>query len=109
MRILFKIISPVLVVTAAITAALYMISSRPPIETMILEETLPIVRSLIVNPETVQLRVYAQGTVVPRTQTSLSSEIPGKITYVGPSFNKGGFFEKGDSLLRLDPGDYELA
>jgi len=109
MKILLKIISPVLVVSVAISAALYMVSSRPPVETRILKETLPVVRSLVVNPETVQLRVYTQGTVAPRTQTALASEIPGKIIYVAPSFNKGGFFEKDDIFLRLDPGDYELA
>ena len=109
MKILLKIISPVLVVSVAISAALYMVSSRPPVETRILQETLPVVRSLVVNPETVQLRVYTQGTVAPRTQTALASEIPGKIIYVAPSFNKGGFFEKDDIFLRLDPGDYELA
>ena len=109
MKILLKIIAPILVISISIAVALYMVSSRPPVETRILEDTLPVVRSLIVNPEIVQLRVHTQGTVAPRTQTSLSSEIPGKIIYVAPFFNKGGFFEKGDVFLRLDPGDYELA
>jgi RND family efflux transporter MFP subunit len=109
MKILLKIIAPILVISISIAVALYMVSSRPPVETRILEDTLPVVRSLIVNPEIVQLRVHTQGTVAPRTQISLSSEIPGKIIYVAPFFNKGGFFEKGDVFLRLDPGDYELA
>jgi RND family efflux transporter MFP subunit len=46
------------------------------------------------------------GTVQPRTQSALVAQVSGQITYVSPQFRNGGFFTKGDVLLRLDQRDY---
>lgn len=51
--------------------------------------------------------VNSQGTVRPRTETSLVSEVSGKIVSVSPDFVAGGFFRKGEVLLQIDPSDYE--
>ena len=51
--------------------------------------------------------VNSQGSVRPRTQTTLVSEVSGKIVSVAPEFVAGGFFHKGDVLLQIDPSDYE--
>lgn len=55
---------------------------------------------------TVNISVKAQGTVTPRTQTTLVSEVSGLITEVSPSFLVGGFFNKGDVLVRIDDRNY---
>lgn len=54
----------------------------------------------------IQMEVRAQGTVTPRTQTTLVSEVSGLITSVSPSFVAGGFFSKGDVLVRIDDRNY---
>lgn len=51
--------------------------------------------------------VNSQGTVRPRTETSLVTEVSGKIVSVAPQFVAGGFFHKGDVLLQIDPSDYQ--
>lgn len=51
--------------------------------------------------------VESQGTVRPRTETSLVSEVSGKIVSVAPEFVAGGFFRKDEMLLQIDPSDYE--
>ncbi len=51
--------------------------------------------------------VNSQGTVRPRTETTLVSEVSGKIVSVAPKFVAGGFFRKGDVLLQIDPSDYQ--
>jgi len=56
--------------------------------------------------KTVNISVKAQGTVTPRTQTTLVSEVSGLITEVSPSFQVGGFFKKGDILVRIDDRNY---
>ncbi len=53
--------------------------------------------------------VNSQGTVKPRTETSLVSEVSGKIVVVSPDFVAGGFFRQGDVLLQIDPSDYQTA
>ena len=52
------------------------------------------------------LIVSSQGTVRPRTETSLVSEVSGKVVSVSPDFVAGGFFRKGEVLLQIDPSDY---
>ena len=50
--------------------------------------------------------VKAQGSVTPRTQTTLVSEVSGLITEVSAAFVAGGFFSKGDVLVRIDDRNY---
>jgi len=51
--------------------------------------------------------VNSQGTVRPRTETTLVSEVSGKIVSVAPEFVAGGFFREGEVLLQIDPSDYQ--
>ena len=55
---------------------------------------------------TFRINVHAQGTVTPRTQTTLVSEVAGLITEVSPAFVAGGFFNKGDVLVKIDARNY---
>lgn len=51
--------------------------------------------------------INSQGTVRPRTETTLVSEVSGKIVSVAAEFVAGGFFHAGDVLLQIDPSDYQ--
>jgi RND family efflux transporter MFP subunit len=53
------------------------------------------------------LSVSSQGSVKPRTETTLVAEVPGKIVSVSPNFIAGGFFRAGEILLQIDPSDYQ--
>jgi RND family efflux transporter MFP subunit len=55
------------------------------------------------------LKVYSQGSVLPRTETTVVAEVSGKIVSVSPHFIAGGFFRKDEVLLQIDPSDYEAA
>ena len=55
------------------------------------------------------LVVNSQGAVRPRTETTLVSEVGGKVVAVSENFVAGGFFRAGDVLLQIDPSDYETA
>lgn len=58
---------------------------------------------------TEQFRVRSQGTVLPRTQTILSSEVSGTIVSMSSKFVAGGVFEKSEVVIRIDPSDYTIA
>lgn len=62
-------------------------------------------KELVARPYEVMVASY--GTVQPRTQISLVSQVGGKIIWVNPQFRAGGLFSTGDTLLRLDARDYE--
>lgn len=59
--------------------------------------------------DTVSLTVISQGEARPRTQINLVPQVPGRITYVNPDFIEGGFFEAGETLVRIEDADYRLA
>ena len=90
-------------------AAMTMIRNRPVPETRVAEVVLPLVETMDVAYSNVRLRVTAEGTVAPRTETELVPEVFGRVMEMSPSMAVGGFFEEGDVLLRLDSREYELA
>lgn len=64
------------------------------------------VETQTLQPQAYQVMVKSFGTVAPRTQTQLSAQVQGKITYVSEKFRAGGFFKSGDVLVELDNRDY---
>ena len=61
------------------------------------------------EPVDYQVWLRSQGTVQARTESSLVSEVRGKVVNVAPAFRAGGFFEQGETLLEIDKRDYETA
>jgi len=99
---LILIIGSVLVVIALVVWQKSQSAERKPdAEKAVLVET--------IEAEIVSLNftVNSQGTVRPRTETTLVSEVSGKIVSVAPEFVAGGFFHKGEVLLQIDPSDYK--
>ena len=72
----------------------------------IVDIPLPTIRVQTVQTQPFQFRVDAQGTVVPRREGDLRPQISGEVIWLSPSLVPGGFFEEGETLLRIDPVDY---
>jgi RND family efflux transporter MFP subunit len=89
--------------------AFVLATSKPPVETETPVTPAPLVRVMEVSPRTVELTVESQGTVEPRTVTQLAAQVAGTIQWVSPSFADGGQFAAGETLVRIDPRDYQLA
>ena len=69
----------------------------------------PVVRVIEAAPRSHRVIVPSQGTVNPRTRTTLVAEVAGRVVSVAPAWAEGGFFEEGGVLLRIDSSDYDLA
>jgi membrane fusion protein, multidrug efflux system len=67
------------------------------------------VKALTVNPERFPVVIPSRGVVRPRTESALLPEVGGLITLISPHFREGGFFEKGEVLVTIDPRDYETS
>ena len=65
------------------------------------------VQAIRAEARSLNLSVDSQGSVAPRTQTTLVAEVSGQVVNVSPNFIAGGFFRKGETLLQIDPSDYE--
>ncbi len=108
-RQILKILLPILVLIIGGLGAYELVKSQAVVQTNPPEIPPPLVRVQTVYPTDLQLMVSAQGTVAPRTESTLVAQVAGQITRVSPAFVNGGFFEKGDVLLAIDPRDYEVA
>jgi membrane fusion protein, multidrug efflux system len=102
-----KIVLPIGFVVGAIVLSGVLMQTRPQVR---IQPTEPPALLVTVNnavKESVNFVVRSQGTVTPRTQTNLVSEVSGQIVEVSPKFVSGGFFSEGDLLLRIDPRNYQ--
>ena len=89
-----KIILPVGILIGSVLIAAGLVNSRPKVKTRVPEIPPPLVRVMTADTDTVQLAVFSQGAVMPRTESGLSAEVAGQVVYVSPAFASGGFFEK---------------
>ncbi|MEO0422140.1 MAG: efflux RND transporter periplasmic adaptor subunit [Pseudomonadota bacterium] len=60
-------------------------------------------------PTEYAIELLSDGTVSPRTATTLIPEVAGRIEEVAEQFRAGAFFEAGDVLVRIDARNYSLA
>lgn len=104
-----KVWLPLLVLAAGMIGTVGLISVRPAVSTEVSPHFAPVVRVITAQARTLQLQVEAQGSVLPRTETTLVAEVSGRIPWVSPSLASGGFVAAGDELVHIDPSDYRLA
>lgn len=98
----------IVVIGAVGFAALLMLKPRPAPHPEA-EPPKPVVEVVRVRLEDRPLTVETQGTVTPRRNIQLVSQVGGQIVEAAPEFVAGGRFEKGDWLVRLDRRDYQNA
>lgn len=112
MRFLAQIIRavlPIVIIGACGTLVWWLVTNPPKPEEKTMPPTLVRVEGTVLKKTSYDLRVRSQGTVQPRTRSTLLPEVSGKIVEMSPSFRPGGFFAKDEILLKLDTTDYETA
>lgn len=103
---LSKIILPIAIIAISTAAAVWMFMQKEPPQTIDKKPPSMLVDVMRVHAANEKTTVKAQGNVTPRTQTTLVSEVSGLITEVSTAFVAGGFFSKGDVLVRIDDRNY---
>ncbi len=69
----------------------------------------PLVNVMPLQAQNITFSISSQGSVEPRTKTTLISEVSGMVTSVSDKFQVGGFFKKGEVLLAIDDITYQVA
>lgn len=108
MKKITKTIIPMSIIGLLLILAM-IIRSNPPERP---QRYAPAAQVMVVNAVPVQLQDYriqleSYGSVQPRTQTTLTAQVSGQVVFVNPNIRDGGFFNKGDVLVSIDPRDYE--
>lgn len=104
-----KIVIPIVLVIVGLLLAFVVMKAKPEQERQEAEAPPPLVEVERVRIESVPLDVRSQGTVEPPTESTLVSEVSGRIVAVATEMAPGGFFRRGQALFRLDANDYRLA
>jgi RND family efflux transporter MFP subunit len=109
MRKMFRYFLPVGLVLLSLVLVAVLIAVNKAKRPERKEEASPatMVEAIPVERVSLNLSVFSQGSVVPRTETTLVAEVAGVIVQVSPNFIAGGFFREGETLLQIDPSDYE--
>jgi len=108
-RIALLIALPFVIIAAAIALFALMIAGNERPERRTAEPASMLVEVIRPTVNHDRFIVSGQGTVQPRNQTTVVSEVTGRIVSLAEEFNAGGFFEAGTELARIDPSDYEAA
>ena len=101
-----KLLLPSLVIIAAIFGAVTLMATGPELKPTAIEPIAVAVRVRTVVPQSIQLTVHSQGTVVPNMESELIPEVSGRVVWMSPSLVNGGYFESGAVLLRMEDSDY---
>jgi len=105
----FKFALPLLLIFTSILVVIALVAYKNSQKAERKPETTQAILVNTITAEVVSLNlvVNSQGTVKPRTETSIVAEVSGKIVSVSPEFVAGGFFRNGEVLLQIDPSDYQ--
>lgn len=104
-----QIILPIVILVGGVGLAMGIIATGPKLEYLPAPPNSPLVRTAIASPRTVQMSAFTHGSVSPRTESDLIPEVSGRVVNMSSALVSGGFFERGDVLLEIDPLDYEEA
>ena len=115
MKKLVLLLTCIIIIGTAYLLGKYLIHSKPKPVPKEVVELLPYVDILLAKKTIQKTTIETFGTVKARTQTNLIAEVPGLIEAVAPfseeynssltSFRNGGFFEKGDLLIKIEDTD----
>ena len=100
---------PLVVLTAAMLVVSLLFVTKPTPHKSVTIVPPPPVRVMSVAPRSIELTVATQGSVTPRTESDLVAEVAGRVMWVSPRLVAGGFFAKGEALLRFDGRDHTIA
>jgi RND family efflux transporter MFP subunit len=105
-KLKYSVVIPLIILVIVIVAAIGLASARKPPEKKA-EVRLPLLVEVVpVQPQQVTYQIKSQGAVSAKQQTSLVSEVNGRLVRLADVFVEGGFFQAGELLAQIEPADY---
>ena len=99
----------VIVMGLGVMGFLALTASKPQLERTKPPTPMPMVRVFPIKTGLQSVVVRGEGTVRPLREIQLVPQVNGKVVFASPVLVNGGEFKKGETLLRIDPLDYQLA
>lgn len=109
LRLIIKILIPLVILVAAVGGARRLIKSRPEAPKQEREVRAYLVETIQAQRAEHRVDVRAQGTVEAATQLTLQAQVSGRITQLHEQLVPGGRLSSGEVVARVDPTDYKIA
>lgn len=106
---ILRYLLPLLILGSCWEAALWFVRNQEVPKLMEMPQQLVRVDGTALKKTTFPVVAKSQGVVQPRTRSNLLPEVSGMIVEVSANFRPGGFFEKDEALVKIDPVDYQTA
>ena len=101
--------SPIIILVSSIILFVLMIKLKPEAEFQEPKIIPQLVETMVAYPSEVSAKISSQGTIRPEHEIFITSEVSGKVSWVSDSFLDGAGFRTGDTLMKIEKRDYELA
>lgn len=108
-KLVLKIIVPIAIVLIGVAAAGILAKTRRSPQPMERPDRGPLVEVMTATSASVSTVVRGHGEVRPRTRVDVIPQVVGKIVSMHPGMIAGGHFKAGETLVTIDPRDYDLA
>jgi len=105
---ILKAVAPLVTVAVSVGLAYWLVQTKPQPPQQDAPQAAPAVRIARAHQRTVCFPIHSQGTVAPRTESTLVAPVMGRIVEVAESFDESGFFRKGDVLVQIDRRDFQV-
>ncbi len=106
---ILQLLFTIAIIAAGIYGARLLIKSKKPPVKMSQPKISPLVEVETLLKRDIIMTVRGYGTVKPKVQVEIVPQVSGNIVFVHDQFKPGGFIESGESIIKIDPRDYELA
>lgn len=104
-----KVLLPLLILLVALVISFLIIQSTEKPEQKIRITPMTTVDVMRLKKQNFQITIRTQGTVKPRTESTLIPEVSGRIIKTSKNFREGAFFEAGEELLQIEGSNYQIA
>ena len=104
-----KKFSPIIILLVSVGVFILLIKLKPEAEFQKPKIVPQMVETIIAFPSEVRAKISSQGTIRPEHEISVTSEVSGKVIWVSENFLDGAGFSLGDTLMKIEKRDYELA
>ncbi len=109
MKLLLKVLIPVLVLVGSAFAAKTILENRPEPRKRPQFPKVQAVEATALKLSNYPVVIRSQGTVKPTQSSTMVAEVTGTIVKLADDYVIGGSFSKGDVLMQIDERDYTIA